>query len=179
MKKIKKPHSSDKYIWRIIKTREPVHGQLVIKNVLSKTANHARLRVFSDPYFPVLYRKIQFWENPCSGIFYAAKNWASYWHTILKAIHNTAYDMRKYVFSLTRILPYNDRIYDSVLIRKNTGQWKPVFSHILCSVSGNHFTLLILFDDNATFSARQNREKLDLFVSGLLVSLTWNLNKCF
>ena len=106
MKKIKKPHSSDKYIWRIIKTREPVHGQLVIKNVLSKTANHARLRVFSDPYFPVLYRKIQFWENPCSGIFYAAKNWASYWHTILKAIHNTAYDMRKYVFSLTRILAY-------------------------------------------------------------------------
>ena len=41
--------------------------------------------------------------------------------------------MRECGFSLTRILPYKDRIYDSVLIRENTGQWKPVFSHILCS----------------------------------------------
>ena len=31
-------------------------------------------------------------------------------------------------FSQTRILPY--RIYDSVLIRKNTSQKKPIFSHI-------------------------------------------------
>ena len=38
-------------------------------------------------------------------------------------------------FSLTRILPYKDRIYDSVLIRENMGQWKPVFSHIFRSVS--------------------------------------------
>ena len=41
--------------------------------------------------------------------------------------------MREYEFSLTRIHPYKDRIWDSVLIRENTGQWKPVFSHILCS----------------------------------------------
>ena len=25
------------------------------------------------------------------------------------------------------------KIYDSILIRENTGQWKPVFLHILCS----------------------------------------------
>ena len=36
--------------------------------------------------------------------------------------------MREYGFSLTRILPYKDKIYDFVLIREN-----PVFSHILCS----------------------------------------------
>ena len=43
--------------------------------------------------------------------------------------------MQEYGFPLTRILPYKDRIYDSVLIRENTGQWKPVFLHILCSDS--------------------------------------------
>ena len=40
--------------------------------------------------------------------------------------------MQEYGFSLTRILPYRDRIYNSILILENTGQWKPVFSHILC-----------------------------------------------
>ena len=43
--------------------------------------------------------------------------------------------MREYGFSLTYILPYKDKIYDFVLIRENKGQWKPVFSHVLCSVS--------------------------------------------
>ena len=42
--------------------------------------------------------------------------------------------MREYRFSLTRILLYKDRIVDSVLIQENTGQWKTVFSLILCSV---------------------------------------------
>ena len=42
--------------------------------------------------------------------------------------------MQEYGFSLTRILPYRDKIYDFVLMWENTGQWKPVFSHILCSV---------------------------------------------
>ena len=42
--------------------------------------------------------------------------------------------MREYGFSLTYVLPYKNRIYESVLIRENTGLWKPVFSHILCSV---------------------------------------------
>ena len=36
-------------------------------------------------------------------------------------------------FSLTYILPYKDRIYNSLLIRENKGQWKPVFSDILYS----------------------------------------------
>ena len=47
--------------------------------------------------------------------------------------------MREFRFSLTHILPYVDRIYDSVLIRENTGQWKPVFPHILCSACRKTF----------------------------------------
>ena len=35
----------------------------------------------------------------------------------------TAYNMREYGFSLTRILQYKNRIYDSVLIRENTRIW--------------------------------------------------------
>ena len=30
-------------------------------------------------------------------------------------------------------ISYKDRIYDPVLIRENTGESKPVFSHILCN----------------------------------------------
>ena len=43
--------------------------------------------------------------------------------------------MQEYTFSLTRILPYKDKIYDSILIRDITVQPKLVFSHILCNVS--------------------------------------------
>ena len=41
--------------------------------------------------------------------------------------------MREYGFSLSRILPHKDKIVDSVLIRENTAQRKPVFSQILCN----------------------------------------------
>ena len=41
--------------------------------------------------------------------------------------------MQECGFLRTRILLYKERIVDSVLIRENTGQWKPVFSHVLCS----------------------------------------------
>ena len=34
----------------------------------------------------------------------------------------TTKNMREYRFSLTRILPYKGRFYDSALIRENTGQ---------------------------------------------------------
>ena len=34
--------------------------------------------------------------------------------------------MREYVFSLTYILLYKYKIVQSVLIRENAGQWKPV-----------------------------------------------------
>ena len=57
--------------------------------------------------------------------------------------------MREYGFLLTRILKYNDGIYDSVLIPENMGQWKPVFSHILCSenqVFRDFFFSIVLFD---------------------------------
>ena len=47
--------------------------------------------------------------------------------------------MRKYGFSLTSILPHEDRIYDSAFIRENTGQWKPFFSYILCSVNDGFY----------------------------------------
>ena len=33
-----------------------------------------------------------------------------------------------------RYSPVKDRIIDSAYIRENTGQWKPIFSHILCNV---------------------------------------------
>ena len=39
--------------------------------------------------------------------------------------------MQEYGFSLTRTLPYKARNVYSLLIPDNTGQWKPVFSHIL------------------------------------------------
>ena len=39
----------------------------------------------------------------------------------------TAYNMVKYGLSLTRIFPYKDSIYDSVLIQENMVQKKPVF----------------------------------------------------
>ena len=38
---------------------------------------------------------------------------------------------------MTRIVPYKDKVVDFVLIRENTGHWKPVFSHVLCSDSRN------------------------------------------
>ena len=55
--------------------------------------------------------------------------------------------MREYGFSLSRILPYKDRNYDSFLIRKNMGQWKPLFSHLLCTLNKQeaHFRLMFLF----------------------------------
>ena len=44
----------------------------------------------------------------------------------------TAWDTQEYRFSLTHIL-----IADSVLIRENTGKWKPIFSHSLSSDAFN------------------------------------------
>ena len=43
--------------------------------------------------------------------------------------------MQEYGFSLTCILPFKNKIVNSVFIRKNTDQGKPVFPHILCSVT--------------------------------------------
>ena len=39
----------------------------------------------------------------------------------------------EYRFSLTRIFPFNDRIYDSVITRKNVCHKKPLFRHICTS----------------------------------------------
>ena len=47
-------------------------------------------------------------------------------------IHNFLRNTTKNMRVKTRILPYKDRIVDSALIRENTGQRKPAFSHILC-----------------------------------------------
>ena len=41
--------------------------------------------------------------------------------------------MREHAFSLNRIILCNNRITYPVLMQKNTGQRKPVFSHILRS----------------------------------------------
>ena len=43
--------------------------------------------------------------------------------------------MQEYGFSLTSIFPYESRIVDSVLMQENAGKRKPVFSHILRSVT--------------------------------------------
>ena len=51
----------------------------------------------------------------------------------LKILH--CIKLREYGLSQTRIPPYKDRIYNSVLMQENKGQWKTVFLHILCSVS--------------------------------------------
>ena len=61
-----------------------------------------------------------------------ARHWRLRWQCI-KHARNTG-------FSLTRILPYKDKIFDFVLIRENMGLWKPVFSHILCSVKEDETT---------------------------------------
>ena len=53
--------------------------------------------------------------------------------------------MREYEFSLTRFLPYKDKIYDFLLIRENTGQWKPVFSHILRSEGPERWIIEVRF----------------------------------
>ena len=41
--------------------------------------------------------------------------------------------MQEYEFSMTRSLTYKDILADFVHIRENVGQWKTLFSHILCS----------------------------------------------
>ena len=43
--------------------------------------------------------------------------------------------LREYGLSRTRILLYKFRIYKSAFMQENTGQWKIVLLHILCSVS--------------------------------------------
>ena len=48
--------------------------------------------------------------------------------------HITAQNMQECGFLLIRIFPYKNRIYDSVLIRENTSQGKPIFWDILHSV---------------------------------------------
>ena len=61
--------------------------------------------------------------------------------------------MWEYGFSLTRILPYNGKIVDSVLTRENTGQRKPVFSHILCSNLETQHILLRLHEQGSQTSS--------------------------
>ena len=43
--------------------------------------------------------------------------------------------MPEYRFSLTRMFPHNDKIFDFVLIREYEGQRKPVVWHILRSIT--------------------------------------------
>ena len=43
--------------------------------------------------------------------------------------------MSEYGFSLTRIFPYKDIIVDSIPIRENAGQRKPVLRHIFAFFS--------------------------------------------
>ena len=57
--------------------------------------------------------------------------------------------MPEYRFFLTRTFPYIEKIVDSVLRQEYTGQRKPLFRHILRSVSTNplseHFLTMVRF----------------------------------
>ena len=65
--------------------------------------------------------------------------------------------MREYAFWLNRIILYNDRIVDPVLLQKNTGQRRPVFSFIVRSdisyVSENNHKNLTNFATTAKKAA--------------------------
>ena len=56
--------------------------------------------------------------------------------------NTTALKMLEYGISLTRIFPYNDRIFGSVLIREYTGLIKFVLWHILHSIFQNGATIV-------------------------------------
>ena len=51
--------------------------------------------------------------------------------------------MPEYGFSLTRIFAYKDRNFDSVFVRKNTGQRKLIFCHRLRSDNDDDDELLL------------------------------------
>ena len=68
------------------------------------------------------------WSN--THYTFADMFWEKNWPIASEAM-NTAWNMWEYGFLLTYILPYVDRIYNSILIRENTGEWKPEFSHNL------------------------------------------------
>ena len=86
--------------------------------------------------------------------------------------------MREYGISLTRILPYKNKTYDSVYKRKNSGQWKPVFSQILCSNTDIYFFLAVIVHrcfplDSASFfliySSRNNVLRNSVFLIRIAV----------
>ena len=58
--------------------------------------------------------------NEKNGIQYASMKEEIWKDTLRK-------NMSEYGFSLTRIFSYKDRVVDTVLIRENTGQRKPIF----------------------------------------------------
>ena len=64
------------------------------------------------------------------------------------------------VFSWIRI---ESTIYDSVLLRENTGQWKPTFPHILCNE--NKMLGIKLFDRNTSFNFKKQAVLL-IYTSG-------------
>ena len=63
--------------------------------------------------------------------------------------------MPEYGFSLNRIFPYKDGIFDSVLICEYMGQRKPVFLHIFRSVFPNFSPLLQRQDTNFLMKKKQ------------------------
>ena len=93
--------------------------------------------------------------------------------------------MQEYGFHLTRILSCKNRILDSVLMRENTGQWKPVYPHPkptksrLCFIAlliilpeynisfrkwtKNIFTLDFLVQDTVFYKTSKERKELIIF----------------
>ena len=54
--------------------------------------------------------------------------------------------MQERGFSRPLVLPYKERLVDFVLEWENMGQWKTVFSHILCSENAYFDTNLLLYN---------------------------------
>ena len=66
--------------------------------------------------------------KPPNGVLTSGR----FWSTVYAIIH---WNMPEIGFSLTRIFPYNDRIYDSVVALENISHKKSVFRRILSNAN--------------------------------------------
>ena len=117
------------------------------------------------------------WKNTAQQRFYLQFDRRFYMKTIITVIPTNLFTtlfLPLFCFFVEIIVPppnrhYNMRdtgIYDPVLIRENTDQWKPVFSHILCSARSRLVPTVIQFRRPNIFSYlhnfQVNQEKYNL-----------------
>ena len=113
--------------------------------------------------------------NPSNVFLYKSAWWVNCLLSSLAMAQITLHKIwEKRVFT-DRILPYKDRIYDSVLIRENAGQCKPVFSHILCSDTLSHNSCISGYNIPLKMSSMKNDAILYRRNNGL-VFLSYPMN---